>query len=68
MPKKNTKRTRSKPPKKFKSVPSSSLVAPPTTLESRVHYKELSSFEINTIVANLVKVARVRRRNRNTYE
>lgn len=55
-------------PKKVHSTKPSSLIAPPTTLESRTHYKELSSFEINTIVANLVKVARVRRRNRNTYE
>jgi hypothetical protein len=55
-------------PKRIPSSKPSSLIAPPTTLESRTHYKELSQFEINTIVANLVKIAKVRRRNRNTYE
>jgi hypothetical protein len=40
----------------------------PNILEAENRLKQLTSFEINTIISNIVKSAKVRRKKRNTYE
>jgi hypothetical protein len=80
MPKKPVKKNKPKTKKSNSRTSKSKNVKKPTVkheevlglrpniLEAEHRLKQLTSFEINTIVGSLVKTAKVRRRNKNTYE